>query len=131
MTSTQRTYATLGLGILSIAVLFTLFAFGVQAAAPSGLSATVATTSIPTVTNAASLVFASTTGGNCAARTISTASSSIMLGFSDRQGFVPTALKGIYQAASTTITYDGGQFGCDAVRIFSFQQQMLTVMESR
>lgn len=97
------------------------------ASAPSGLPATVATTSRATVTATAALVFATST---CSARVISTSSSSIMIGFSDNQGFVPTANQGIYQAASTTVAYDSGQYGCQAVRVFSFSTQTIGAMES-
>jgi len=54
-----------------------------------------------------------------------------MVGFSDAQGFVPNVAKGFYQAASTTVAYDSGLYGCDAVRIYSFATQQITVLEAR
>lgn len=119
--------------VLAVVVLFVLNMFfqphQTYASAPSGLQATVATTSSPAVTSTAALVFATST---CAARVISTTGASgIMIGFSDAQGFVPTGSIGHWQAASTTIAYDSGQYGCGAVRIYSGINQTLTVMESR
>lgn len=90
--------------------------------------ATVATTSNPTVTTSASLVFATST---CAARTISTVASPIMITFTDAQGKVPTATFGVLQAASTTVAYDASQYGCGAVRIYSFVSSAITVQEAR
>lgn len=102
--------------------------FKASAEAPSGLPATVATSSSPTVGTTASLIFATST---CAARTITTVASPVMLTFSDNQGRVPTAISGHLQAASTTVTYDSGQFGCDAVRAYGFVSSAITITESR
>jgi hypothetical protein len=44
---------------------------------------------------------------------------------------VPTALIGHLQAASTTVSYDSGIYGCNAVRIYSFASSIITVSESR
>lgn len=99
--------------------------------APTGLPATVATTSNPTVTTTTALVFATTTGGGCAARIISTQNASTTATFSDLQGSVPTDSFGIQQAANTTVVYDSGQYGCGAVRIHSAATQLLTVIETR
>ncbi len=90
--------------------------------------ATVATTSNPTVGTTASILFATST---CAARTISTTASPIMLTFSDAQGKVPTATFGVLQAASTTVAYDGSQYGCATVRAYSFVSSAITIQESR
>jgi len=102
------------------------------ASASSGLLATVATSSQATVTpNSANMnnhVFATST---CVARIVSSVASPLMLTFSDATGFGPTALLGVVQAASTTVVYDSGQYGCNAVRIYSFATSTITVMESR
>lgn len=92
------------------------------------LNATVATTSNPTVNTTPSLVFATST---CGARVISTTASPIMITFSDVQGSVPSATFGTYQAASTTVTYGNGSFGCGAYRVYSFVAGTITVMESK
>lgn len=101
----------------------------VSASAPSGLQSTVATSSNPTVTSTASLVFA--TSSQCASRVVSTQGSAIMITFSDNQGKVPTGTFGHVQPASTTVAYDGGLYGCNAVRIFSYASQAITVTETR
>ena len=100
----------------------------VDASAPSGLKAVAATTTAQAVTTTQSLVFATST---CSARVVSTVSSPIMIGFSDIQGLVPTGVQGHLQAASTTVVYDSGTFGCDAMRIMSFVNSTITVTETR
>ncbi len=122
--------------IFAAALVIATYFIGVQTkisvgSAPAGLPATIATTSNPSVTSTAGLVFATTTGGGCAARVITTGQSSINIGFSDVQGIVPTQTLGHFQATSTTVAYDSGQYGCGAVRIWSFATQNLTVSESR
>lgn len=115
-------------GMLGVTILMLLnfnVAFG---SAPSGLQASVATTSVNAVTNTQSLVFATS---SCSARIITTSASNIMVTFGDKQGVVPTGSIGHIQAASTTVTYDGGVYGCDALRIFSYATQNITVTETR
>lgn len=99
-----------------------------HASAPSGLQATIATTSNPTVNTTAALVIATS---SCSARIITTYASPIMITFSDVQGSIPTGLFGHLQAASTSIAYDSGLYGCGAVRIYSFVAQNITVSDSR
>lgn len=84
--------------------------------AQSGLQATVASTSAQVVGTTQRLLVATST---CAARIISTRTQPMMLSFGDNQGFVPTATTGILQAASTTVAYDSGLFGCGAMRVIS------------
>lgn len=100
-----------------------------QGAAPSGLSATIATTSTQTVNTTASTVFATST--NCASRVISTASSSIKITFSDRIGETPNDTTGLTQGASTTKEYDAGLYGCGLVKVYSFGTQVITFFEAR
>ncbi len=95
----------------------------------SAIPGTVATTSVNGVTTTASLVYGSTTA--CTARIISTGASPIMIGFTDKQGFVPTGLQGHLQPASTTVAYDSSQYGCNAVRIYSFVAQNITVSQTQ
>jgi hypothetical protein len=97
--------------------------------APSGLPATVATTSPAAVSTTQSLVIG--TSSACASRVISTKASAIMLTFSDAQGQVPTGTYGFVQAASTTVAYDSGLYGCGAVRAYSFASDTITVTETR
>jgi hypothetical protein len=132
MTFTEKHLASIAIALLLTAVIAVLFASKntepAHASAPSGLPSTIATTSVPAVTTTAALVFATS---SCAARVITTTASPIMIGFSDVQGFVPTGVQGHLQAASTTVSYDSGLYGCGAVRIYSFVAQSITVSESR
>lgn len=115
--------------VLAACALYLLTGNAISVKAKAGdLPATVATTSNPTVNTTASLVFATST---CGARIISTTASPIMITFSDNQGSVPTGTFGMLQAASTTVNYDNGQYGCAAVRVYSFVSGPITVMESR
>lgn len=94
--------------------------------APTGLSATIATSTNPTVGTTALTVFATS---SCAARIITTVASPIMITFSD--AFTPTATYGHLQAASTTVVYDSGQYGCGSVKVYSFVSSAISVSESR
>ncbi len=93
-----------------------------------GTEARIATSSNPTVSSTAAVVFATST---CAARTITTGPNPIMMTFSDWAAQTPTASFGHFQAASTTVTYDGGQVGCGLLKVYSFGSQTITVSEAR
>ncbi len=119
----------IGLGIvIGFIILTALFitqkSYG---SAPSGLMARVATTTNPTVSTTAVTVFATST---CSSRTITTSGQPIMITFSDYNGATPTGSFGHLQAASTTVAYDSGQYGCGLTKIYSFASQVLTVTES-
>lgn len=97
------------------------------ASAPSGLQATVATSSYQGVSGTQAVLFATS---SCSARIVSTASTSIMLTFRDQD--IPTAFYGHFQAASTTVAYDSGQYGCAGWRVFGFAPAGgITISESR
>lgn len=94
-----------------------------------GVVAPIATTSNPTVTSSASLVFATS---SCSARVVTTYASPVMITFGDVAGNGgPTATFGHLQAASTTAIYSSNQVGCGALRIYSFTSQAITVSEAR
>jgi hypothetical protein len=86
--------------------------------APSGLPASVASSSAQVIGTTQRLLFATST---CSARVISTRTQPMMLGFGvyGASDFVPTATTGVLQPASTTVVYDSGQYGCGAVRVIS------------
>lgn len=120
---------TCGIIVLSIlAVIASQATSKANASAFPGVSSKVATTSQTTLGTTAIALFATST---CAARTITTGGFAVMLTFSDVQGPVPTGVFGTLQAASTTVTYDSGQFGCDLVRGYSYATQPITLVESR
>lgn len=109
--------------------LFILTTQQVQGSAPSGLYATVASSTQRNVSGTASMLMATTS--NCAARVVTTASSSVMLTFSDHFGQTPSAILGHWQAASTTVAYDAGIYGCDRFSVYSFAPQLITITETR
>ncbi len=121
--------ATFGTSIILVLTALVLFAFmssrPVEASAPSGLPATMASSSNPIVPQSSTVIIATS---SCASRIISTASTSLMLGFGDK---VPTATFGVYQAASTTVVYDSGQYGCGSIRAISYPAGQITVMDDR
>lgn len=119
------------IGTMAITAAFS-YANLVKASAPSGLPATTATSSNPLVApNVATLLFATTTGGGCTARVISTASTTLMLTFGDTVMGGPTGTYGVWQAASTTVAYDSGLYGCGAVRGMANVGGQITVIETR
>lgn len=116
--------------IMAVAAVF-FISKPANASAPSGLPATVATSSNPSVTTSATVAIAATST-NCAARIISTTGATgIMLTFADITGENPSATVGHWQAASTTVVYDSGLFGCGAVKAYSGVTQTLKVTETR
>lgn len=99
--------------------------------APSGLQATVATSTLGyPVGVSQTVLFATST---CNARIITTRTQPVMLTFTDVQGTVPTATTGHLQAASTTVAYNSGQYGCNTVRVISatLTTDTISVSESR
>ncbi len=119
------------IGILAVIVLIVWALFPTSrplGAASPGLIATVATTSNPTISAAATL-FATSTA--CTARVITTVASPIMLTFSDRINQTPTGTFGHLQAASTTQVYDAELYGCGLFKAFGFTSSALTVTEYR
>lgn len=131
MTFTTKTSLAFAitLGLFASALLFSsLLASYAGAAAPSGLQAIVSTSSNPTVTTTAAIVFATTT--QCSSRVVTTYASPIMLTFSDNQGKTPTGTYGHLQLASTTVAYDSGIYGCGAYKVYSFVSQAITVTET-
>lgn len=120
MQNTLQRYGTIGFIVVSmfltILAIMSLSSSKASASAPSGLLATMATTSQFAITTAQQLMFATST---CSARIITTRTQPVMLTFTDKQGVVPTASLGHLQEASTTRAYDSGIYGCGAVRVIS------------
>lgn len=125
----QSTILFLGL-VLAFGVAFIIETHTPQATASAfpGGQANVATSTAYSAP-ASAIVVAATS--SCAARVITTEGSAIMLTFSDLVGGSPTGSVGHWQAASTTVAYDGGQYGCGLVKAFSYTAQTLTVTETR
>ena len=97
--------------------------------APSGLPATVATSTSQAVTAATvRVLFATST---CASRVITSRASPLMLTFSDYNNASPSATFGHLQSASTTVTYDSGEYGCGLVKVYPYTTDTITVTEAR
>ena len=90
--------------------------------APSGLEAGSATSSQIAV--ASGTVTTPIATSTCAATIVGTASTTIMVAIGE---MVPTASRGFFQAASTTKEYDGGIYGCGALKIYPFATGAITV----
>lgn len=121
------------MALVGIAVALMFYVMGIKenvsfSSAPSGLPATMATTSQTTLGTTALSLFATS---SCAARIISTTGQAIMLTFSDYAGQTPTGSFGVIQSASTTVEYDSGQYGCGLVKGISFASQLITLVETR
>jgi len=118
------------LAIIVLCTLMAFFAFSLvmetriaSASAPSGLTASqrVATSTQVGPGNATKVFSASP---NCASRLIRTQGTDIYILFADPTNgdLASTTLSGVAsftQAASTTVSYDGGLYGCGAVYIKS------------
>ncbi len=103
----------------------------VRAIAPAGLATSVSTSSNLTLIAATALTLTATTT-NCTARIVSTKNDSpfgVMLTFRDRDE--PTVINGILQPASTTVAYDGGIYGCGALKAFSVVGQGIDILETK
>lgn len=96
-------------------------------AAPNGSPANIATSTNDTLS--ATTVYGVIASSTCTARIISTGGSAVMLTFNDRD--TPTGSSGNQQAASTTVVYDSGQYGCGKVKAYSFAASVITVTDSR
>ncbi len=120
MTLKNFLFITIGLAVVTILIALSLFS-GVNlasASAPSGLPATVATSSAQIVSSTVATIVATST--NCSARIITTTNKPIMLTFSDYSGQSPSATFGHLQSASTTVAYDSGIYGCGRVKAYGF-----------
>lgn len=116
MDTTFNRVITLAIIVGMIFLTMTMLTSKVFGSAPSGLPASVASTSAQVIGTTQRLLVATS---SCSSRVISTRTQPMMLTFSDNQGVTPTATTGILQPASTTVAYDSGQYGCGAVRVIS------------
>ena len=95
--------------------------------APNGVQATIASsTNVSFVAATAKVAIATS---SCTARIISTTNSAIMITFSDYNNTAPTGILGVWQAASTTVGYDSGIYGCGLVKIFSYTTAPVTITD--
>lgn len=105
---------------LSSYVTYPLPTFGADA---TQVAATFSSSTAQTVAATAITISATSTG--CTSRNISTAQKGLMLTFDDSK--TPTGTFGTWQAASTTETYDAGQWGCGAIKAVADATSNVTV----
>lgn len=131
MTLTKKHLLTLFITVCLFGAAFVVansYANLAGASAEPGVASTVATSSSVAVTATAKEVFATST---CLSRVISTASSTIRVTFSNFSNQTPTAFFGHVQAASTTVAYDSGLYGCGLLKVYSYEPSLITVSETR
>ena len=114
--------------VLAIGIAFSWIAFTrvALAQAPSGLPASVYTESTTSLGTTVLQLAATTT--NCASRVVSTSGSAIMLGFTAANGTTTSGSVGIWQAASTTVAYDSGLYGCSQLSGYSYATDPITLI---
>ena len=117
----------IGISFIAFAIIFTLNSpQQIKAEATSGLPATLATSSPRQVGTSTTPTILAQGNNVCTSRVISTTNQPIMLSFGfayDQNGvYGSTTLsqnQGIFQAASSTIAYDSGLYGCGTTSAIS------------
>ena len=105
------------IGVLAVIVLVWIFKSPVPlTGAPPGLESTLATSTKFAVVQGTVLTLVSTST-TCSSRVITAGTNPISLTFSNMQGDRLTGFVGHWQAASTTVSYDGGIYGCGLIRV--------------
>ena len=104
--------------------------------APSGLAATpVAFTSVHVGPSRNILLYPKTV--NCAARIITTSTSTIMLKFATSSPVATSSVPfvseafGFFQNASTTAVYDSGLYGCPAIAAYGLSTSTVMIYETQ
>ena len=91
----------------------------VQGSAPQGMRALIASSTVTAIVGTSSVTTLFTASSVCTTRVITTYAQPIMLKFASSSFGItsepPTSTFGHLQAASTTITYDAGLYGCTEV----------------
>lgn len=97
--------------------------------AGTGITAAVATTSIIAVGPQNVRTLAAATP-SCSSRVVTTVAQPVMLSFNPL--IAPNGLQGHLQAASTTVAYDSGIYGCDLLSAYGYNASTsITVSEFR
>lgn len=124
---TRNTFLGLTFALVAmLAAIVSIVSFGPKfagATAPAGLNAQVSTSTQITVGPQANTVVPfgalppKESQWQCAARVISTGQQAILISFASMSSTTLTTSNGFWQAASTTVAYDGGLYGCDYMTI--------------
>ena len=132
METTQKKMSPMKKAILSIlAVLAAALGVGtgnvMLGSAPSGLPASMASTSQAAIGATVTTLVATST--NCASRIVTTVANPIRLSFGspDQPIVQPSGTIGHLQAASSTVVYDSGIYGCGLIRVFGYGSDTITI----
>jgi len=116
------------LGGILIAVIAAFTGASTFGAAAPGTAGTMASTSV--INLPANTVVTIAASSTCVARVITTGTAGgLSVTLDDK--FSPTGGVGFWQAASTTVVYDAGQFGCGRVKAVSNTAQTLFIADVR
>ena len=129
----KKTKILIGVGVVLIALYFGFIAVSLKVGpvstnlgqAPSGLQASYSTSTEFAATAVIRRLVATST---CSSRVITTGASAIVLDLSERNG-APIGFLGHWQAASTTVNYDSGVYGCDAWNVRGDGNSTFTITE--
>lgn len=125
----------LGLTVILGAILLTAFILvwntqRVQGNGFIGVTVNVASSSSQVIpARAARVLFATSTP--CTTRIITSRATPLMLTFSNYNNASPTGTFGHYQAASTTVAYEAGVYGCGLVKVYADVADTITATESQ
>ncbi len=101
-----------------------------ESSSPAGTRTLISSSTIAAIVGSTSPVTLFAVNSACTSRVISTVQSAIMLTFATStdldQTVQPTATFGHVQAASTTVSYDSGIYGCGVVQAFGFEASSAT-----
>lgn len=114
----KKLYIYLGIGVALIGLFVGFLAIRVGpvqlGAAPPGLSPTVASTTQFSIATAGAVRQIVGTSTQCSSRIVTTDANGVGLAFNDQP--LDVRYIGHWQAASTTVAYDGEVFGCGVMR---------------
>ncbi len=97
----------------------------VKGSAPTGYATQISTSSTITLSGTSGVAFASST--DCTNRVVTVPpAGGARINFGDNAGIVPSATVGHMQAASTTVYYDSGLYGCGQWTIYGTGAMQVT-----
>lgn len=125
----KKLFYGLGIVVLALYVILNLNFEAAQGSAPQGYKADVASTSALVIGTTADFITATST---CVSRIVTTdGNTGVMFTFGDETGQTPNlaGTLGHFQAASTTIVYDSGTYGCGRWKAISDPASAITITE--
>ena len=99
--------------------------YNAKASSPAGMATLIASSTVKAIVGPSNAITLFSANVDCASRIITTYAQPIMLTFATStdldQVVMPTGSFGHYQAASTTIAYDSGLYGCGLWQAYGFE----------